>query len=154
VIRPLSFLCLGMDSFRSSGGSSQTLVWGVFLSGTSKTGYPIFIAKLPTKTNIMAHGPSQPAQALLRSKPKLKDKRSSPPTLLCFVRPLSVSFDPCDVIQALEPYDIIKALDPFAQLPLRLTPYCNTLVRACTAPYFFLLRNRSLPRHAGLPGNL
>jgi hypothetical protein len=31
------------------------------LSGTSKTGYPIFITKPSTKTNITAHGPSQPA---------------------------------------------------------------------------------------------
>jgi hypothetical protein len=84
------------------------------LSGTSKTGYPIFIAKPPTKTNIMAHGPSQPAQALLCSKPKPKDKRPSPPALLRFVRPLSVSSDPRDVIQAPEPYDVIKALDHFA----------------------------------------
>jgi hypothetical protein len=68
------------------------------LSGTSKTGYPIFIAKPPTKTNITTHGPSQPAQALLRSKPKSKDKRPSPPTLLCFVQPLSVSSNPCDII--------------------------------------------------------
>jgi hypothetical protein len=62
----------------------------------------------------MAHGPSQPAQALLHSKPKPKDKRPSPPALLRFVWPLSIWSDPRDVIQALEPYDIIKALDPFA----------------------------------------
>jgi hypothetical protein len=32
--------------------------------------------------------------------------------------------------------------------------YCNTLLRACTGPYLFLLRNRSSPHRAGLPGNL
>jgi hypothetical protein len=55
--------------------------------GTSKTGYPIFTAKTTYQGNIMAHGPSQLAQALLCSKPKPKDKCSSPPTLLRFVRP-------------------------------------------------------------------
>jgi hypothetical protein len=121
------------------------------VSATSKTGYSIFIAKPPTKANITAYGPSQPVQALLRSKPKPKDKRPSLPALLHFVRPLSVSSDPCDVIQAPEPCNVIqapepcnviKAVDPFAQLLLRSTPYCNTLLRAHTGPYLFLLRNR------------
>jgi hypothetical protein len=71
----------------------------------------------------MAHDPSQPAQALPCSKPKTKDKRLSPLVLFRFVRPLSISSDPhdviqapepCDVTQAPEPCDDIKALDPSA----------------------------------------
>jgi hypothetical protein len=69
-----------------------------------------------------AHGPPQPAQASLYSKPKPRDKRPSLPVLLCFVWPLSISPDPHDVIQASEPYDVIEALDPFAQLLLCSTP--------------------------------
>jgi hypothetical protein len=49
--------------------------------------YPIFTAKPSTKANITAHGLLQPAQALLCTKPKPKDKRPSPPALLRFVRP-------------------------------------------------------------------
>jgi hypothetical protein len=43
--------------------------------------------------------------------------------LLCFIRPLSIPFDPRDVIQVPEPCDVIKALDPFAQLL-----FCVTLL--------------------------
>jgi hypothetical protein len=77
-----------------------------------------------------------------------------PPTLLRFVRSLSVSFNPRDVIQAPEPYDVIKALDPFAHYSFARPPYCNTLPWVRMGPYPFLLRNRSSPHQAGLPGNL
>jgi hypothetical protein len=50
----------------------------LILSGTSKTGCPIFITKPLIETNITAHGPSRPAQALLHSKSKPKDKCPSP----------------------------------------------------------------------------
>jgi hypothetical protein len=117
--RPSSLLGTNQQFNLSTKKSKHVIrfyIWN--LSGTSKTGYPISIVKSPTKTNITAHGPSQPAQALLRSKPKQKDNGSSPSAPpLC--PPLSVSTDPRDVIRASEPRDVIKALDPFAQLPLR-----------------------------------
>jgi hypothetical protein len=84
------------------------------LSGTNKIGYPIFTAKTTHQGKITAHGPSHLAQALLCSKTKAKGQAPEPPTLLRFVRTLSVSPDPRDVIQAPKPYDVIKALDPFA----------------------------------------
>jgi hypothetical protein len=84
---------------------------------------------LTTKTidqgGIAAHGPPQTAQALLPSEPKLKDKRPSLLALLRFVRPLSVSPEPCDVIQAPEPCDVIEALDP----------HYNTLPQGPTLSY-------------------
>jgi hypothetical protein len=77
----------------------------------------------------MAHGPLQPAQALLYSKPETEDKRSSPTALLRFVRPPSVSPDPRDIIQAPDPCDVIKTLDPFTQLLLRSTSSTVTRCR-------------------------
>jgi hypothetical protein len=127
---------------------------GCYLSGTSKIGYLIFTAKTTHQDRITAHGPSQLARALPCSKPKPEDKRPSPPALLRFVRPLSVSPNPHDVIQAPEPCDVIKALDPPCTTTALFDPHCNTLPRVCMGPYPFLLRTRSLPRRAGLPGNL
>jgi hypothetical protein len=108
------------------------------MSGTSKTGYPIFITKPPTKTKYYGPQPITAAQGLTLLRTKAKEQAPKPPVLLRFVRTLSISSDPRDVIQAPEPYDIIKALDPFAQLLLHSTPYYNTLLRARTGPYLFL----------------
>jgi hypothetical protein len=85
--------------------------------GYQQNRVPHFHRKTTHQKNSTAHGPSQPAQGL----PPLKTKAKGPP-LLRFVRPLSVSSDPHDVIQAPEPCDVIKALDPFEQLLLRSTP--------------------------------
>jgi hypothetical protein len=103
-------------------------------------GYPILTAKTIHQGRIAAHGPLQSAQAQLRTEPKLKDKRSSLPALLRFVRPLFISPDPRDVIQALEPCDIIEALDPFTQTPPRSTP---TITRY-HGPLPFLVREQEL----------
>jgi hypothetical protein len=84
------------------------------------------------------HSPPQPAQASLYSKTKPRDKRQSLLVILCFVRPLSVSPDPRDVIQAHEPCDVIEVLDPFARLLLRSTPtvtHCSGYARAPTLSY-------------------
>jgi hypothetical protein len=125
-----------------------------YLSGTSKIGYPIFIAKPPTKTNITAHSPSQPAQTLLRSKPKPKDKHPTPQRSFASSDPspsrptlMTSSRRPCPVTSS-------RRSTPLHRYCFARPPYCNTLLQARTGPYLFLLRNRSSPRHARLPGNL
>jgi hypothetical protein len=67
-------------------------------------GYPIFTTKLPTKTNIKAHVPSQPAEQRTDARASQRSSDS--------LDPLSISFDPRDIIKAPKPYDVIKALDP------------------------------------------
>jgi hypothetical protein len=58
--------------------------------------------------------------------------------LLRFVRPPSVSLNPCDVIQALEPCDVIEAIDPFAQLLLcstsSIVTHCHRYIQALPFP--------------------
>jgi hypothetical protein len=117
--------------------------------------YPIFITKPPTKTNITAHGPSQPAHALLRSKLKLMDKRLSPSQRSSASSDPSPSrLTPVTSSRRPSPVTSSRRSTPLHSYCFAQPPYCNTLPQACTGPYLFLLRNRSSQRHAGLPGNL
>jgi hypothetical protein len=105
---------------------------------------PYFYRKTTHEDKYYGPRPITAGLGLTPLKTKAKGQAPEPLALLRFARPLSISSDPRDIIQAPEPYDDIKTLDPFAQLLLRSTPYCNTLPQARTVPYLFPAKEQEL----------
>jgi hypothetical protein len=142
-----SSLSLWKNKTYSSKGSGATV-------GYSKIGYPIFIAKSPHQDKYYGSRPITAAPGLIPLKTKAKGQAPEPPALLRFVRPSPSHSIPVTSSRHPSIVTSSRRSTPSHNYCFARPPYCNALPQARTAPYLFLLRNRSSSRHAGLPRNL